>query len=441
MLASCFDRREVGGTAGHPARRATGASMSRVASSDDARHEPDRRDLYLRLNSITVFVRDQDRSLRFYLDQLGFRLAADARLPTGDRWIAVAPPDGTGVLALVAPKPDSEEYKLIGRSTPAAFLTEDIFAKFDEWRGCGVHFHHPPLQQSGGEMVARFEDVDGNSFALVSHESATREIEAQRRAHTARFESERRAAQELELARQVQARLFPQGQPSLATLEYAGVCIQTRSIGGDYYDFLDLGRRHLGLVISDISGKGTAAALLMANLQAQVRNLSELYWSRPYTPFVLEQPARLLRSVNQLFCENTAENAYATLIFVEYNDSERRLRYANCGHLAGLLLRSDNTLERLDSTCAVLGLFRNWDCSIEERQLFPGDTLVLYTDGITEPLNDEGREFGEHRLLETLLRHRERDSRRLLQLIVDEVQRFGPHEQRDDITLVVARCR
>jgi len=414
--------------------------MSLSPSPHRAHSHSDRQEGYLRLNSIAVFVRDQDRSLRFYLEQLGFGLALDARLPDGEWWLAVSPPDGTGMVALVAPRSDTEEYKLIGRATPVAFLTEDIFAKFEQWRSRGVRFHHPPRLQSWGGMSASFEDLDGNSFALVSYESATREIEAERREHTAKFESDRRTAQDLEIARQVQARFLPQSQPTLGTLEYAGLCIQARPIGGDYYDFLDLGRQHLGLVIGDISGKGMAAALLMANLQAQVRNLFPLYWNRPYTPFAVEQPRRLLRSVNQLFCENSAENAFATMIFAEYNDAERRLRYANCGHLAPLLLRSDDTLERLDSTGAILGIFKSWDCSVEERRLLPGDTLVLYTDGITESLNDAGDEFGEGRLVDALLRHRERDPRTLLQAIVDEVQQFGPQELRDDITLVVAKC-
>ncbi|MGH9455663.1 MAG: VOC family protein [Terriglobia bacterium] len=106
--------------------------------------QPDRPDPYLRLSTVTVFVRDQDRSLRFYLDQLGFSLAFEACLPSGERRLAVAPPDGTAMLALVAPKPDSEEYKLIGRPSNIAFLTEDVFAKFEEWRKRGVRFHQPP---------------------------------------------------------------------------------------------------------------------------------------------------------------------------------------------------------------------------------------------------------------------------------------------------------
>jgi len=97
----------------------------------------DRQRPFLGIHGVTVFVRDQDRSLRFYLDQLGFNLAFDAQLQTGDRWVAVAPPDGTTVLALIAPPPDSREFKLIGRPTGVVFLTEDVTAKFEEWRQAG----------------------------------------------------------------------------------------------------------------------------------------------------------------------------------------------------------------------------------------------------------------------------------------------------------------
>ncbi len=402
---------------------------------------PGRQDPYLRLGTVPVFVRDQDRSLRFYLDQLGFDLAFDTCLPSGDRWLTVTPPDGTASLALVAPKPGSEEVQLIGRSTQIIFLTEDVRAKFEEWRKRGVRFHDSPQLQPSGTMFSTFEDVDGNSFTLLSVDELTHELDEQRRAHAEKLEALRRTAQELETAREVQARLFPQRQPKLASLEYTGVCIPALHVGGDYYDFIDLGREHLGLVTGDISGKGTAAALLMANLQAHLHNQCATYWSRPFTPFVLEQPQRFLISVNRLFRETTTENAYATLFFAEYDDTTRRLRYANCGHPAALLLRSNDAVDRLDSTSTVLGLFERWDCDVGECQLFRGDTLALYTDGVTEACNAEGEEFGEERLIDALRRCRELSSKALLESVVEEVRQFSPHEQHDDITLVVARCR
>jgi len=417
---------------------------------------PDRQHPFLGIHAVNVFVRDQDHSLRFYVDQLGFNLAFDAKLQSGDRWVAVAPPDGTAVLTLIAPPPHTKQYNLIGRATGIVFVTEDVIAKFEEWRKRGVRFLFTPRLRRvkyerqvpppstfpstapeahspvWGGIFTRFRDGDGNSFALVGFDEVNREIEAQRRQLAEKVEFERRATQELEIAKQVQARLFPQTLPAVETLEYAGTCIQARQVGGDYHDFLDLGRGRFGLVIADISGKGIAAALLMANLQANLRSQCAI---------ALDEPERLLRSVNQLFFENTHESAYATLFFAEYDDKMRRLRYANCGHLAALLLRHDSAIERLDSTGTVLGLFKEWDCSITERRLFAGDTLVLYTDGITESFNDAGEEFGEQRLIEALQRHRELPAKAVIASIVDEVQRFSPHEQHDDITLIVAKCR
>ena len=399
---------------------------------DQSTNSLDRQQLHLSLHHVTILVRVQDRSLRFYLDQLGFSLVVDARLESGDRWTAVAPPDGTAILALVTPKPDSEEYKLIGRSTDIIFVTEDVTAKFHEWRERGVRFHHPPQTPRWGGTFTRFEDLDGNSFGLAGRDEVSEQIEAQRRAVAEQLEAERRADQELEIAKKVQARLFPQTLPALRTLDYAGICIQARAVGGDYYDFLNLGPQQLGLVLGDVSGKGIAAALLMAHLQANLRSQSAI---------ARDQPRRFLRSVNQLFYENSTDSAYATLFFAEYDDKTRRLRYANCGHLSALVLRGDDTLERLDSTGTVLGLFSEWDCSISELEIFSGDTLALYTDGITESFNNAGDEYGEQRLIEVLRRNRDLSSKALLASIVEDVQHFSPHEQHDDITLIVAKCK
>jgi serine phosphatase RsbU (regulator of sigma subunit) len=415
----------------------------------------DRQDPYLRLQSVTIYVRDLDRSLDFYLHDLGFQLIFDARVQPGRRFVTVAPPDGTANLTLVAPEPGSEQFKLIGRPAPVTFVTEDVIAKYREWTKRGVRFHFAPRLKRlkyevhvrapqpadptapsaehapiWGGVFTRFKDLDGNSFSLVSFDEVTQAVEAQRRVLSERLESERRAAQEIEIAKQVQARLFPQSQPPLKTLEYAGLCIQARKVGGDYYDFLNLGGDRLGFVIGDISGKGIAAALLMANLQANLRSQCAI---------ALNQPQRLLCSVNQLFCENTPDGAFATLFFAEYDDTTCRLRYANCGHLPALLLRSDSSVERLEATATVLGIFKDWDCEIGECQLHQGDTLALYTDGITETYNSADEQFGEQRLIEALQCHCASSSRSALAAIVEEVQRFGPHEQHDDITLIIAK--
>ena len=391
---------------------------------------PDRTGSYLHIQFVSILVRDLDRSMRFFVEQLGFTMVMDVRIPSGERKVVVGPPDGTALLSLGAPEPGSKEYERVGHCGPVVLFAEDVDAKFREWSSQGVQFQ---LQRRGpGVTFGEFADLDGNSFTLVGFDDLTRAVQEKRRAMAEKIESERRAAQELEIAKEVQARLFPQTRPALGTLAYAGRCLQARQVGGDYFDFLALGQERLGLVIGDIAGKGIAAALLMANLQANLRSQFAL---------ALGQPQRLLRSVNQLFYDNTAESAYATLFFAEYDDATQRLRYGSCGHLPGLLLRRDGSVERLDSTATVVGLFKQWDCAIEERVIFPGDTLALYTDGVTESCNAAGEEFGEQRLIEALWRRRDLDPQAVLTSILDEVRGFGRDGQDDDITLIVAKGR
>jgi serine phosphatase RsbU (regulator of sigma subunit)/catechol 2,3-dioxygenase-like lactoylglutathione lyase family enzyme len=399
---------------------------------------------FLRLNFVTLWVRDQERSQRFFVETLNFETIVDVRTPEDGRWVIVAPPaagwlsgtTGAGLpgIALVVPPEGSAERQHIGQNTGFSFLTEDVSRLFEEWTRRGVRFPLPPMEPSWGSGQARyavFEDLEGNSFSLIEFDEATRTLEAERLALAARFEAERQAARELAIAKQVQTRLFPQRQPLIRTLVYAGICRPARTVGGDYYDFLDLGIGRLGLVVADIAGKGIGAALLMANLQAALRSQCATAW---------EQPERFLQSVNQLLYENTAEGDYATLFFAEYNDDTRKLRYSNCGHPPALLLRGDGGLERLGATCTVVGLFDKWDCAMEERELAPGDAVLLYTDGVTEALNDEGEEFGEARLLQAARQHRELSLPELLAAVADQARKFSPREQSDDITLIGAKC-
>jgi len=324
------------------------------------------------------------------------------------------------------------EDKLIGTSTNIYFMTEDLPTVYKQWLERGVKFQGPPEVPAWGGIHTRFEDPDGNSFGLVGFDELTRGVEEHRRLLTEKAERLRRTEQEIEIAKQVQSRLFPQIHPEVKTLEYAGLCLQAREVGGDYFDFLDLGQRRLGLVVGDVSGKGIAAALLMANLQANLRS---------QCANALTHPELFLQSVNRLFHENTSDAAYASLFFAEYDDETRRLRYANCGHLAGLVLRANGCCERLASTTTLLGLFREWDCAIAECNLAPGDLLALYTDGVTEAGTDEGNEFGEDALVGKLQEYRHEPLPMVVEKVANEIRHFDGGDQHDDITLIVGKCR
>jgi sigma-B regulation protein RsbU (phosphoserine phosphatase) len=247
-----------------------------------------------------------------------------------------------------------------------------------------------------------------------------------------KLEAERRATREMEIAKEVQTRLLPQTTPILKTLECAGRCLQAARVGGDYYDFLELGREKVGLVLADVSGKGVHAALLVANLQAHLRSLSR-------TARGAAGLAETLQQVNRILWKSTAAEHYATLFIGVYDDAMRRLTYVNCGHTPPLLLRADGRVDRLEATATVVGLFEKWECASREIQMAPGDLLAISSDGVTEAMLGE-EEFGESRFLDELRRTRGLPLEQVVTAVFTAVQKFSAGNQSDDLTLVVARC-
>src|SRR5579859_646490 len=238
--------------------------------------------------------------------------------------------------------------------------------------------------------------------------------------------------QEIAIARAVQRKLFPREKPALRTLDYSGQCIQARTVGGDYYDFLNMGRGRVGFVLADVAGKGVSAALLMANLQGSIHNRADVD--------TRELPG-LLVAVNDHLFQHTDADRYATLFFGCYDDDTRSLGYVNCGHSPPLLLRGNGSVDRLAATATVLGLFGKWECSTAETHLEPGDVLSIFTDGITETTAADGEEFGEDRLLRVLEDSRQLEAGAIVSHIEQAVELFRSSDQlQDDLTLVVARA-
>jgi serine phosphatase RsbU (regulator of sigma subunit)/catechol 2,3-dioxygenase-like lactoylglutathione lyase family enzyme len=384
---------------------------------------------YLRIAHTTTYIRDYDRTLAFYVDQLGFTLVADRRNDLGPRLVAVAPPDGSTLLALVVPEPGTPEELLVGTSKRLVFLTEDVEKVYQQWLARGVVFKHPPQAAEWDGFVTSLEDPDGNLVNLAGFDRISEALELQRQEAAAKLEAERRATQELEIARDVQMRLFPQTVPTISNLDLAGLCIQSRSVGGDYYDFLDFGEDRVGIAIGDVAGKGIAASLLMVSLQANLRS----QFSQ-----IKHDLLRTLTTLNCRFYAASHEHVYATFFLAEYNGATRQLNYVNCGHLSGLLLRADNTIHRLDPTATVIGIFPDWEGTVATCTLLPGDALLLYTDGVTESALENDEEFGEERLIDALKRHRHHTAAQIAKLIRADLQQFDSKEQFDDITLIVA---
>ena len=237
--------------------------------------------------------------------------------------------------------------------------------------------------------------------------------------------------QEIAVAHAVQRNLFPREKPSLQTLEYAGRCIQARTVGGDYYDFLDLGPGRVGFVLADVAGKGVAAALLMANLQGSIHN---------HFGLDIANLPELLSGVNEHLYHHTEPCRYATLFFGAYDDHTRRLAYVNCGHLPPVLLRANGRIDRLEATGTVLGLLGEWHGELAETHVDAGDLLTIYTDGVTETTGADEEEFGEIRLLAALEESKDQKVASMMDRIEEDVRQFRTCDRwQDDLTFVVAR--
>jgi len=235
---------------------------------------------------------------------------------------------------------------------------------------------------------------------------------------------------EIEIAREVQQRLFPQNQPDIPTLEYAGYCRPARGVGGDYYDFLALASGRLGLAIADVSGKGIPAALLMASLQASTRGQSQSDSSKV---------ADLTANVNRLVCEASPENRYATFFYARFDPATGKLIYTNGGHNPPILLRGGETI-RLEKGGPPVGLFKASQYEQEEIQLESGDLLTLFTDGVSEAENAAEEDWGEDRLIETARACRDLPPSEIITRIMQAADVFAAGApQHDDMTLVVAR--
>jgi sigma-B regulation protein RsbU (phosphoserine phosphatase) len=244
-----------------------------------------------------------------------------------------------------------------------------------------------------------------------------------------------RLNREVEIAREVQERLFPQKLPPIRGLDYAGHCRPALGVGGDYYDFLALPHGQLGIAIGDVSGKGIAAALMMASLQASLRS------EATRAP---ENLAAAVGNINRLVYEASSSNRYATFFYGQYSPADGRFDYVNAGHNSPLLFRrngNDHTIARLEPGGTVVGLLEDAQYLQGSVQMRPGDILVAFTDGISEAMNVDDEEWGEERLMEACQTNKDASAEELLKYLFEAATRFaGAAPQHDDMTLVVLRA-
>ena len=298
-----------------------------------------------------------------------------------------------------------------------------------------------------GELAEAFNDMSTNIESLL-HERVARE----------------RLEREVEIAAEVQRRLFPTAAPELESAAIAGECRAALGVAGDYYDFIEIAPGLVVLALGDVSGKGISASLVMSNLQAALRAQTTIFnerlkisqhalavsaggedvlsltdWDNAETEGAV---AAMVSSINEQLRRSTDDNLFATLFLALYDDRARRLRYLNAGHNAGLLIRADGTVERLTAGGTIIGVFEWAQYEEESLTLAAGNLLLLYSDGISEAQNTLGEEYGEARLLAFAQEHRQLAADELRQAIFAQIETWaGGRDRDDDQTLVILKTK
>jgi sigma-B regulation protein RsbU (phosphoserine phosphatase) len=307
--------------------------------------------------------------------------------------------------------------------------------------------------QEGLDLLARIQDIDSTLpvVAMTAWGSVELAVEAMQRGvrdfvlkpwensrllDTLRSQIEkgqlkrnelRREREEFEDARAVGEALLPKSIPEVAGLQIATTSQPVRTLNGDYFDVVELGRGRLGIAIADVVGKGVPAALLMSNVQATVRALA----------LDSVTPGALVGKLNSSVHRNTTPGKFVTFLYCVVDMNTRKLTYTNAGHCAPALVRATGEVVRLEAGGAVLGVFPEWPYQQGELTLEPGDRLVLFTDGVTEAANAQDEEFGEERLTQLTTALRDRGAHELKNRILQTVSSFTGGRAQDDATLVV----
>ena len=308
----------------------------------------------------------------------------------------------------------------------------------------GDFSHRIPVKSSDqlAELALSFNSMTASIEKLIQEQKEKQRLE-----------------NELAIAQEVQAQLFPRQVSELESLEVHGFCRPARTVSGDYYDFVSASSHKLILAVGDISGKGISAALLMATIHSAVRAYSVENLPQMREPVAVGavagsgrvmaawpegvevSPSALLSLLNHQLFESTPAEKYATLFVGIYDGRVHRLTYSNGGHLPPILIGEDGTIRRLEAGGTVVGLFDNMTYDEGAVEMRPGEIFLAYSDGVTEPENDFG-EFGEQRLIDLVRENRHLPLPQISQIVTMAVDDWiGDKEQPDDVTLVLARAR
>jgi sigma-B regulation protein RsbU (phosphoserine phosphatase) len=299
----------------------------------------------------------------------------------------------------------------------------------------GDFAHHVPVR-TRDQLAALAESFNSmtDSITILLEEQKQRQ----------RLESE------LTIAHEVQEQLFPRYIPRVRGIELSGICLPARVVSGDYYDFIELGDNRLAFALGDIAGKGISAALLMATLASAIRAYQHAEALPAYVAAGSGRyavaaeaeplpPSVLVSRLNEQLYRSTTAEKYATLFYGVYDSNRSQLRYTNAGHLPPAVLGRSGR-RRLTCGGMVIGLFDNATYDEAAITLELGDLIVAWSDGISEPENDYGEEFGEERLLQVIEENQNRSLDSIAQTVLTQAREWnGTQEQADDVTLLLAR--
>jgi serine phosphatase RsbU (regulator of sigma subunit) len=298
----------------------------------------------------------------------------------------------------------------------------------------------PLLAKNGIAGILLFGPPQGRAEYSAAEKHALRSCAAQfalmieNARLTDRIIEQEKLNRDIQLAAEVQKRLFPEKPPPTAVVTLTGMSLPARSVGGDYYDFLDLGDQRIGIALADVAGKGVAAALIMSVVQAALRI---------YITEENESLATLAARLNRFLHRSTPANAYATFFYAQIDERMRQLRYVNAGHNPPFLLRCstpDQSIEELPPGGTVIGLFPQSSYEEASLDLHPGDVLLAYTDGVPEALNPQEEEYGEERLKSLLRRSAHLPVGEMASMFVDELKNWiDDAAQYDDLTFILVK--
>jgi sigma-B regulation protein RsbU (phosphoserine phosphatase) len=254
---------------------------------------------------------------------------------------------------------------------------------------------------------------------------------------TDRIVEQERLRRELLMAAEVQKRLFPEHSPETAAIQLAGLCIPARGVGGDYYDFLELGNGQIGIALADVAGKGIAAALIMSIVQASLRSLAGSNGA---------SLGELAGKMNRLLHRSTGTSSYATFFYAQFDEEQHSLRYVNAGHNPPMLLRASHTtaepapIEELTAGGTIIGMFAQSRYEESSVNLKSGDVLIAFSDGVTEAHNPVDDEFGDDRLKDVLRRSAHLPISEMSSEILEELKTWmADAPQFDDLTFILMK--